>query len=122
LLVKVTTDQGLEDPSEAFGFRAVRSAKFGFEELIAPICIGKDATTIGALMIKCSTAKKLHTLGANRALVSRAHAADIALMDNAGKDANAPLSRLLSGGVADVGYYASLIRYSDPYWSATTDA
>jgi L-alanine-DL-glutamate epimerase-like enolase superfamily enzyme len=37
LLVKVTIDQGLEGWGEAFGFRAVRSAKSAIEELIAPL-------------------------------------------------------------------------------------
>jgi L-alanine-DL-glutamate epimerase-like enolase superfamily enzyme len=44
LLVKVTTDQGLEGWGETFGFRAVQSAKLAIEELIAPLCVGKDAT------------------------------------------------------------------------------
>jgi hypothetical protein len=39
LLLKVTTDQGLEGRGEAFGFRAVRSAKLAIKELIAPPCI-----------------------------------------------------------------------------------
>jgi L-alanine-DL-glutamate epimerase-like enolase superfamily enzyme len=41
VLVKVTTDQGLEGWGEAFGFRAVASAKLAVDELIAPICIGQ---------------------------------------------------------------------------------
>jgi L-alanine-DL-glutamate epimerase-like enolase superfamily enzyme len=40
LLVKVTTDRGLE--GWGGGFRAVRSAKLAIEELIAPLCIGKN--------------------------------------------------------------------------------
>ena len=35
LLVKVTTDDGLEGWGEAFGFRAVSSAKLAIDELIA---------------------------------------------------------------------------------------
>ena len=46
LLVQVTTDQGLEGWGKAFGFRAVRLAKLAIEELIAPLCIGEDATQI----------------------------------------------------------------------------
>jgi L-alanine-DL-glutamate epimerase-like enolase superfamily enzyme len=52
LLVKVTTDQGLEGWGEAFGFRAVASAKLAVDELIAPICIGQDATRIAPLMLE----------------------------------------------------------------------
>jgi L-alanine-DL-glutamate epimerase-like enolase superfamily enzyme len=37
LLVKVTTDKGLEGWGEAFGFRAVASAKLAVDELIAPL-------------------------------------------------------------------------------------
>jgi L-alanine-DL-glutamate epimerase-like enolase superfamily enzyme len=47
LLVKVTTDQGLEGWGETFGFRAVSSAQLAIDELIAPLCIGRDATQIG---------------------------------------------------------------------------
>jgi L-alanine-DL-glutamate epimerase-like enolase superfamily enzyme len=42
LLVKVTIDRGSEGWGEAFGFRAVRSAKLAIEELIAPLRIGKN--------------------------------------------------------------------------------
>ena len=41
LLVTVSTDQGLEGWGEAFGFRAVRSAKLAVDELIAPVCVQK---------------------------------------------------------------------------------
>jgi L-alanine-DL-glutamate epimerase-like enolase superfamily enzyme len=42
LLVKVTTDQGLVGWGEAFGFRAVASAKLAVDQLIEPLCIGQD--------------------------------------------------------------------------------
>jgi L-alanine-DL-glutamate epimerase-like enolase superfamily enzyme len=47
LLVKVTTDQGLEGWGETVGFRAVSSSQLAIDELIAPLCIGRDATQIG---------------------------------------------------------------------------
>src|ERR1700720_4376941 len=112
LLVKVTTDQGLEGWGEAFGFRAVRSAKLAVEELIAPFCVGKDATQIAPLMLEVQ--KKLHIFGRTGPLFYGISAVDIALWDIAGKAANAPVSRLLGGGAADLGCYASLIRYSGP--------
>jgi len=46
LLVRVTTGQGLEGWGEPFGFRAVRSAKLAIEELIAPVSIGKEASSL----------------------------------------------------------------------------
>jgi L-alanine-DL-glutamate epimerase-like enolase superfamily enzyme len=112
LLVKVTTDQGLEGWGEAFGFRAVASAKLAVDELIAPLCIGEDATRIGPLMLEVQ--KKLHVFGRGGALAYAMSAVDIALWDIAGKIANAPLCRLLGGGATDLACYASLVRYSDP--------
>jgi L-alanine-DL-glutamate epimerase-like enolase superfamily enzyme len=48
LFVRVTTDNGLEGWGEASGFWAVSSAKRVIDELIAPFCIGRNATQIAA--------------------------------------------------------------------------
>ena len=112
LLVKVTTDQGLEGWGEAFGFRAAPSVKLAIDELIAPLCMGKDAAQIAPLMLDVQ--KKLHVFGRGGALAFAISAVDIALWDIAGKAANAPVWRLLGGGHADLPCYASLIRYSEP--------
>jgi L-alanine-DL-glutamate epimerase-like enolase superfamily enzyme len=112
LLVKVTTDQGLVGWGEAFGFRAVASARLAIDQLIAPLCVGKDATRIESLMLDVQ--KKLHVFGRGGALAFAMSAVDIALWDIAGKAANMPLSRLLGGAAADLSCYASLVRYSDP--------
>jgi L-alanine-DL-glutamate epimerase-like enolase superfamily enzyme len=112
LLVKVTTDNGIEGWGEAFGFRAVRSARLAVDELIAPLCIGKDATRIGPLMLEAQ--KRLHIFGRGGPLFYGLSAVDIALWDIGGKAANVPVCRLLGGGAADLPCYASLARYSDP--------
>ena len=112
LLVKVTTDQGLEGWGEAFGFRAVSSARLAIEELIAPLCIGKDAAQIAPLMLEVQ--KKLHVFGRGGALAFAISAVDIALWDIAGKAANTPVWRLLGGGAKDLPCYASLLRYAEP--------
>ncbi|MCK8642249.1 mandelate racemase/muconate lactonizing enzyme family protein [Mycobacterium colombiense] len=112
LLVKVTTRDGVEGWGEAFGFRAVNSAKLAVDELIAPLCIGQDATRIGALMMEVQ--KKLHVFGRGGALTYGLSAVDIALWDIAGKLANAPVSQLLGGGVTTMPCYVSLACYSDP--------
>jgi L-alanine-DL-glutamate epimerase-like enolase superfamily enzyme len=112
LLVKVTTDQGLVGWGEAFGFRAVASAKLAIDQLIAPLCVGQDATRIESLMLDVN--KKLHVFGRGGALAFAISAVDIALWDIAGKAANAPLCQLLGGGAAELDRYASLVRYSEP--------
>src|SRR5260221_6035644 len=112
LLVKVTTDQGLVGWGEAFGFRAVASAKLAVDQLIAPLCVGQDATRIEPLMLDVQ--KKLHVFGRAGALAFGISAVDIALWDVAGKAANMPLCRLLGGGAADLPCYASMVRDSDP--------
>ena len=112
LLVKVTTDKGLEGWGEAFGFKATTSVKLAIDELIAPLCIGRDATQIAPLVLEVQ--KSLHVFGRNSPLMFGISAVDIALWDIAGKAANAPVYRLLGGGAADLACYASLVRYSDP--------
>ena len=112
LLVRVTTDQGLVGWGEAFGFRAVASVKLAIEQLVAPLCIGRDAGQIAPLMLDIN--RKLHVFGRSSALAFAISAVDIALWDIAGKAANQPLYRLFGGGVADLACYASMVRYSDP--------
>jgi L-alanine-DL-glutamate epimerase-like enolase superfamily enzyme len=79
LLVKVTTDQGLEGWGETFGFRAVT---------FAPLCVDQDATQIAPLMLEIQ--KKLHVFGRAGPLMYGISAVDIALWDIAGKAANVP--------------------------------
>jgi L-alanine-DL-glutamate epimerase-like enolase superfamily enzyme len=112
LLVKVMTDQGLTGWGEAFGFRAVGSAKLAIDELIAPLCIGQDATRIAPLMLRIQ--KRLHIFGRAGPLFYGLSAVDVALWDIAGKAAGAPVSRLMGGGVVDLPCYASLVRFSEP--------
>jgi L-alanine-DL-glutamate epimerase-like enolase superfamily enzyme len=112
LLVKVTTRDGVEGWGEAFGYRAVASAKLAVDELIAPLCIGQDATRIGPLMLEVQ--KKLHVFGRGGALTYGLSAVDIALWDIAGKLASAPVSQLFGGGMTAFSCYASLACYSDP--------
>ena len=113
LLVRVTTDQGLEGWGETFGFRAVPLAKVAIDELLTPLCIGQDATQIGPLMLEVQ--KKLHVFGRSGPLFYGISAIDIALWDLCGKAAGVPVCRLLGGSDAsELPCYASLIRYSDP--------
>ncbi|MFN8626118.1 MAG: mandelate racemase/muconate lactonizing enzyme family protein [Candidatus Binatia bacterium] len=112
LLVKVTTGDGIEGWGEAFGYSAVASVKLAVDALIAPLCIGQDASRIRPLMH--AVQRKFHVFGRGGPLTFGLSAVDIALWDIAGKRANAPLSHLLGGGVTDMPCYASLACYSDP--------
>ncbi len=111
LLVKVTTDEGLEGWGEAFGFTATPVTQRAVEELIAPLCAGRDAARIAPLMRKVR--EKLHVFGPGPVALALS-AVDIALWDIAGKAAGVPLHRLLGGGAADLACYASLDAYADP--------
>lgn len=112
LLVKVTTDQGLEGWGESFGFTGVPVTQRAIDAVIAPLCIGQDATHIGPLMGEVQA--KLAVFGRGGPFTHALSAVDIALWDIAGKAAGAPLHRLLGGGRDDLACYASLDAYSDP--------
>jgi L-alanine-DL-glutamate epimerase-like enolase superfamily enzyme len=112
LLVKVTTDQGYEGWGEAFGLRAAAVTQRVIDELIAPLCLGQDASRIAALMDEVQ--QELQVFGRGGLVTHALSAVDIALWDIAGKAADAPLHRLLGGGATDLACYASLEAYSNP--------
>jgi L-alanine-DL-glutamate epimerase-like enolase superfamily enzyme len=113
LLIKVTTDSGVVGWGESFGFTAIPAVKVAIEQLIAPLCIGRDASAIAPLMLEIQ--KKLHIFGRSGAIMFGLSALDIALWDIAGKAAGLPVHRLLGGSDAvELRCYASLIRYTDP--------
>ena len=112
LLVKVTTDQGYDGWGEAFGLRAVTTTQRAIEELIAPLCIGRDASRIAPLMLEVQ--ETLQAFGRGGIVIHALSAVDIALWDIMGKAAGAPLHRLLGGGADVLACYASLEAYADP--------
>lgn len=112
LLVKVTTADGVEGWGEAFGLRGMNLARLAVDELIAPICLGRDAAGIGPLM--ADVQRRLHVFGRGGALTYGLSAVDIALWDIAGKRAGASVAGLLGGGRSEMGCYASLACYREP--------
>jgi D-galactarolactone cycloisomerase len=115
LLVRVETDAGLVGWGEAFGFGAVGATKAALDQLIAPLCVGRNAAGIAELMLELQRA--LHNFGRNGPVSFGLSGLDIALWDLAGKAAGLPLYRLLGGGpgaAREVEAYASLFRYGDP--------
>jgi D-galactarolactone cycloisomerase len=112
LLVKVETDYGLIGWGEAFPHRIWPAVKSLLETLIAPVCIGLDATDIPALM------KKLiyHVHGVGRAgpAMYALSGLDIALWDIRGKAEKQSIYKLLGGSErVKIPAYASLLKYGD---------
>jgi L-alanine-DL-glutamate epimerase-like enolase superfamily enzyme len=113
LIVSVTTDNGVVGWGESFGFTAIPAVKVAIDSILAPECIGRDATQLGKLSLDLQ--KRLHVFGRSGALIYGLSAIDIALWDIAGKIAKQPVHQLLGGSDAtSLPAYASLIRYSDP--------
>jgi L-alanine-DL-glutamate epimerase-like enolase superfamily enzyme len=110
LLVRIDTDEGITGWGEGFGHRIWSATRAAIDNIIAPLCIGKDASAINALHADLTRA--LHGAGRHGAVTFGLSAIDIALWDIAGKAAGLPLYRLLGGGMrADLPAYASLLRY-----------
>lgn len=114
LLVKVTTADGAVGWGEAFGLTAAGLAQHALDDLIAPLCLGRDAADIAALMDHVQ--RKLHVFGRGGAITYALSAVDIALWDIAGKRAGVPVVTLLGGDddAPAMRCYASLACYTEP--------
>lgn len=112
LLVKVTTDDGTVGWGEAFGLYGTDLAARALDELVTPLCLGRDAAAIGPLMDHVQ--RKLHVFGRGGAITYALSAVDIALWDIAGKRAGVPVAALLGGRVRELHCYASLACYTQP--------
>jgi L-alanine-DL-glutamate epimerase-like enolase superfamily enzyme len=110
LLVKVTTARGHTGWGEAFGFEAAPVTRRAVQDLIGPLCAGRDPARIGPLMR--TVQEKLQVFGRAGPVIHALSAVDTALWDIAGKTAGVPLHQLLGGaGRTTLPCYASL----DPY-------
>ena len=113
LLIRIETDEGLVGWGEAFGHNAIPATKAAFENQIAPLCIGRDATQISALLTELQ--KVCHTFGRYGQSMFALSGLDTALWDLAAKAAGVPLYRLLGGATrTEIPAYASFLRYGDP--------
>ncbi|PWT75327.1 MAG: L-alanine-DL-glutamate epimerase [Proteobacteria bacterium] len=113
LLVKVTTDDGVIGWGEAFGYNAIPATKAAIDNMIRPMCMGRDPLNIESLMLELQ--EKLHIFGRGGPVIFGLSGIDIALWDIAGKTAKRPVHQLLGGcRAAELPCYASLIRYTAP--------
>lgn len=113
LLVKVVTDAGVTGWGEAFGYNAIAATKTAIDQMLAPMCLGRDPLAIESLMLELQ--QKLHIFGRGGPVIFGLSGIDIALWDIAGKAAGQPVHQFLGGFRAEhLPCYASLIRYTDP--------
>jgi L-alanine-DL-glutamate epimerase-like enolase superfamily enzyme len=113
LLVRIDTEEGVTGWGEGFGHRIWPATRIALDTLIGPMCVGRDATAINALIDDLQ--RNLHGIGRTGPVMYALSAIDIALWDIAGKVAQLPLYRLLGGSPrTDLPAYASLLRYGDP--------
>ena len=95
LLVRLDTDAGVIGWGEGFGHRIWPATRAAIDTLIGPMCVGRDATAINALIDDLQ--RNLHGIGRTGPAMYALSAIDIALWDIAGKVAGLPLYRLLGG-------------------------
>ena len=113
LLVKVSTDAGVTGWGEAFGYNVIPATRAVVNEMIAPICIGADASDVESLMLDLQ--RKLHIFGRGGPVIYALSGLDSALWDIAGKSTDQSLYRMLGGTQHEqMNTYASLIRYTEP--------
>jgi L-alanine-DL-glutamate epimerase-like enolase superfamily enzyme len=112
LLVRIITDAGVTGWGEAFGYNIIPATKAAIDQILAPMCIGRDALAIESLMQEIQ--RKLHIFGRSGPIIFGLSGIDIALWDIAGKVARQPVHQLLGGGIPQITCYASMIRYTDP--------
>ena len=112
LLVHIRTDQGVDGWGEAFGYNVIPATKAAIDQILTPMCLGRDPRGIETLMLELQ--QKLHIFGRSGPIIFGLSGIDIALWDIAGKLAQQPVHQLLGGGKSELDCYASLIRYTSP--------
>lgn len=115
VIVKVTTDEGIEGIGESACFGGpAESTKYIIENELQPLLVGKDATNIEYLWKFINDRTRQH--GRGGIITAAMSGIDIALWDIMGKKAGLPVYKLL-GGYTDV-----LIPYaSNGFYSKTKD-
>ena len=112
VIVKVSTDQGIDGFGESFGFfNAALATAAAVETMLKPMLLGKDPTEIQKLWSQMY--RELYYTGRAGIGISALSGVEIALWDIAGKALGAPVYKLLGGRAQDeIRAYASLMRYA----------
>jgi D-galactarolactone cycloisomerase len=109
LIVRITTDDGLEGIGECLVRSSPRSTRYIVEDTLAPLLLGKDPTDAAGIWWDLFSAMRTrgHTKGH---FVESLSGVDMALWDIIGKSSNLPIYRALHGfGRKTLPAYASSI-------------
>ena len=121
LLVRVDIDEGVTGWGEAFGPGIWAATRAVFENLITPLCLGRQPSEIAA--IGEDLQRKLHQLGRAGPVIYAISGLDIALWDIAGKVAGLPLWHMLNPAArTNIPAYASLLKCIEPDMVASVSA
>lgn len=112
IIVVIKTNEGITGYGEAFGYGVPQATVSVINQVLKPILIGADPTSIASLQEQMY--RQTHLFGRYGITTFAISGVDIALWDIAGKCAGLPLYRLFGGaGVKKIPAYASLSRYGD---------
>lgn len=115
LLVRLTTDDGLQGWGEGFGHLSNPVTAQALESLVAPLFLGKELPesreALTTLMSEAESA--LHAFGRSGPVRYALSAIDIALWDLLGQRSGKPLWELLGAERREIGLYASLVSYNN---------
>ncbi|TKI05356.1 mandelate racemase/muconate lactonizing enzyme family protein [Martelella alba] len=117
LLVRLTTEDGLQGWGEGFGHLSNPVTFAALKGPVGRFFIGKtfDGTPVGLASLMDEAQRAFHAFGRSGPIQFALSAVDIALWDLCGKQADKPLWRLLGAERRDIDLYASLVSYdNDP--------
>jgi L-alanine-DL-glutamate epimerase-like enolase superfamily enzyme len=114
VIVKVSTDEGVDGFGESFGFfDSAMTTVAAVETMLKPMLTGEDPSGIQKLWDRMY--RNLYYTGRMGIGISAVSGVEIALWDILGKAVGAPVFKLLGGRAHDeLRAYASLMRYPEP--------
>ncbi|MHC1481379.1 mandelate racemase/muconate lactonizing enzyme family protein [Frateuria aurantia] len=115
LLVRLTTDQGLQGWGEAFGHLLNPVSFTALQHLVGPFFVGAEVTADpdSFAATRLAADRALHAFGRTGPVLYALSAIDIALWDLSAQIAGQPLYRHLGGQRRRIEAYASLVSYGN---------